>query len=528
MEPTGNPPRLTVFCHIHNEAFLLPFWIRHHRRIFDHGVIVDRGSTDDSIQIIRELAPTWDVIPSRNMTFDAVDCDREMMNIEARYDGWKLVLNVTEYLFHADLDSYVQTLEQTEPETVAVRIQMVTMIDPPELSTTPVDPDVDLWRQRHHGRMPADDGSAMGRFFHKSRDGQYGFGRHTTRLPHRVAEDVLILRYSWSPFAAIRARKLSVQSATAATDITRGMGFHHLCTAEQLEAQYAVQSRVTYDLCEREPYRSIYLDMIAQDEESAREPASTRTTVPSELLSPASVVVLGTSGRCAEWVEALDAIPAETLDEAPLASAVVVSSQDMCTAYFLVGRSGPIIVDLCEPPDPRTLTAAPLFSPYRKPDSLVGVLEPLAAADYIVFSSDSMHAAWMPLLIKAGRVAEYAGLDVMATIPQPLASGAIDPVRAFLSNPVRRGVPVYADRVLQVSEASFQLTYNLMLRSLDDYYQTWTALCQQTETVVALQQHSAALAQQNAVLVQQLANVPDVRTTGTRRFRFPLGRRNQV
>jgi hypothetical protein len=32
---------ITVISHIFNEEYLLPFWLEHHRTIFDHGIIID-------------------------------------------------------------------------------------------------------------------------------------------------------------------------------------------------------------------------------------------------------------------------------------------------------------------------------------------------------------------------------------------------------------------------------------------------------------------------------------------------------
>ncbi|MCA3390648.1 MAG: glycosyltransferase family 2 protein, partial [Roseomonas sp.] len=38
----------SVICHFFNEAYLLPWWLKHHVPIFDHGVMIDHGSTDGS------------------------------------------------------------------------------------------------------------------------------------------------------------------------------------------------------------------------------------------------------------------------------------------------------------------------------------------------------------------------------------------------------------------------------------------------------------------------------------------------
>lgn len=51
-----------LFAHIKNEEDLLPQWLNHHKNMFDHGVIIDYGSTDNSINIIKEICPTWSII----------------------------------------------------------------------------------------------------------------------------------------------------------------------------------------------------------------------------------------------------------------------------------------------------------------------------------------------------------------------------------------------------------------------------------------------------------------------------------
>ena len=45
-------PRLTVICHFRNEEVLLPFWLRHHALLFDHGILIDYGSV-----IVHVMAP---------------------------------------------------------------------------------------------------------------------------------------------------------------------------------------------------------------------------------------------------------------------------------------------------------------------------------------------------------------------------------------------------------------------------------------------------------------------------------------
>ena len=80
----------TVVCHFYNEEYLLPFWLKHHRTMFAHGILIDYHSTDQSVAIIRDLCPTWDVRTSRNTMFQAVLVDEEVMEIEAGVGGYKI------------------------------------------------------------------------------------------------------------------------------------------------------------------------------------------------------------------------------------------------------------------------------------------------------------------------------------------------------------------------------------------------------------------------------------------------------
>jgi len=51
-----------VLSIIQNDEYLLSFWLDHHKNIFKHGIIIDYSSTDSSLQIIKNLCPTWEII----------------------------------------------------------------------------------------------------------------------------------------------------------------------------------------------------------------------------------------------------------------------------------------------------------------------------------------------------------------------------------------------------------------------------------------------------------------------------------
>lgn len=105
----------TVICHFYNEEYLLPWWLNHIKQYFDHGIMINYHSTDRSVEIIKEICPTWEIVNTRNEYFDAVLVDLEVQDIEKNIQGWKCCLNVTEFLFGdffslTDQDTNIQHL----------------------------------------------------------------------------------------------------------------------------------------------------------------------------------------------------------------------------------------------------------------------------------------------------------------------------------------------------------------------------------------------------------------------------------
>ena len=88
----------TLISHIFNEEFLLPFFIEHHLSKFDHGIILDFGSTDASKSIIEKMAPNWKIIDCSEKSFNAVELDNLVSEIEKNTIGVCLTLTATEFL----------------------------------------------------------------------------------------------------------------------------------------------------------------------------------------------------------------------------------------------------------------------------------------------------------------------------------------------------------------------------------------------------------------------------------------------
>jgi hypothetical protein len=236
----------TVLTHVRNEELLLPFWLRHHRELFDHGVVVDRGSTDRTAEIVRELVPEWDLVQSRNPLFDARDTDLEMMDHERRFGGWKLVLNATELLLCEDLRGHLDSVERSSPEIRTIGIRTLGMVDPPEKRDTPLD-DRPLLLQRHHHALEAAPGHAL-RFLHREPHGDYGPGRHEVPRPYALDPALAICKYLYSPYPQVRDRRVALGQGVPDADLRLGMSWGLFYTAEEMDELFRALSPRARDI----------------------------------------------------------------------------------------------------------------------------------------------------------------------------------------------------------------------------------------------------------------------------------------
>jgi hypothetical protein len=250
---------LTVISHFWNEEFLLPYWLRHHVPLFDHGVLIDYTSTDRSVEIIHELAPHWEVRPSANAWFDARDVDAEVMAVEREFAGWKMVLNTTEFLLGQDVPLFVRWLEKYRPDVMGVwgfDLALVDAVEECEKTVT----EAPLHLQRFRGYHPKGERS---RLLHRHPDGRYDTGRHTTPLVPKVLDDSLfVLWLGWSPMRYIRGRKLQIQERVPVRDRAAGLGKQHVVSPAALESAYWREAARAYDLLEAQPtYRELIMSL---------------------------------------------------------------------------------------------------------------------------------------------------------------------------------------------------------------------------------------------------------------------------
>lgn len=103
----------TILAHFYNEEYLLPRWLEHHKKIFDHGVLIDYRSTDRSREIIKKICPDWVIIDTLNPYFDPQQVEDENNRIQSVIPGWRIFLNITEFLV-GDVNQLTSSTEKNQ------------------------------------------------------------------------------------------------------------------------------------------------------------------------------------------------------------------------------------------------------------------------------------------------------------------------------------------------------------------------------------------------------------------------------
>ena len=238
--------KMTVFAQLYNEEYLLPWWLMHHTKIFDHGILLNKGSTDRSVEICKQLAPHWEIRESAyGSVFSTINTDEEIMSLEQEVDGWKIALNITEFLCMADPQQFYESLDHLGYR--AYFINGFIMVDYPNNENSIPVYDLPLVKQRYHGF-----GHEKLRLIHSYENGSYTPGRHDSNHSYGIYPSTgCVLKYSYSPWnESLIKRKLQIGPTQPESDRDpqAGLGWHHQVTREQLEQNYLSFYSMTKDL----------------------------------------------------------------------------------------------------------------------------------------------------------------------------------------------------------------------------------------------------------------------------------------
>lgn len=254
--------KTTVLLHFYNEEYLLPDWLLHHRRLFDHGIMIDYHSTDRSVDIIRELVPHWKIVTSRNEMFDVVEVDKEVMEYEEQLDGWKCALNITEFFFVWDLAELLKSFEQRNLRSLWV--PFLTLADPVEQSFLEEDYSIPFVLRHTQGLDRGFEGyKGSGRCIHAHPTGRYHLGRHSTDLENMErVDDAFILWTVAAPFNRhIIKRKRQIDQRVPKSNRERNYSWQHVRSEWSILKEYVELSHDVYPLVERHP---VYANILEQ------------------------------------------------------------------------------------------------------------------------------------------------------------------------------------------------------------------------------------------------------------------------
>ena len=228
---------LTLISHFYNEEYLLPWWLEHHKKMAKFGVMIDYHSTDRSVDIIKSICPNWQIITSKNETFGAAECDREVQEVERTIKGYKMALNTTEFL----IGNVPMALRHT-PKYLSVKSFIMCDLK----NNLPSYPNYDrpLIEQCHTGMVHHH--YRPGRTLHRFDALDYTKGRHTYMYD---TELLALCWFGWAPFNEhTLKRKLQIQNKIPPEQFATGAGVQHKCTVEDLMAQFDYLSSTSYDL----------------------------------------------------------------------------------------------------------------------------------------------------------------------------------------------------------------------------------------------------------------------------------------
>jgi hypothetical protein len=230
----------TVLCHFYNEEWLLPFWLKHHREYFDHGIMIDYCSTDRSVEIIKELCPTWDIINSKNRYFLTTQIDREVESIEKNLTGWRVCLNVPEFLV-GNYDRLCSTSALTN-----IYVGQYMFVEQGDMLTpTMFNPLQSLITQCSYGISGKVQSPRLARSIHNYPI-LYPDGRHFSNLP--TYDDLTIFYYGWASLCEESiARKLQIQTKFFAIQDPLSP---HLITRKDLPEKIQEYKKISIDLTE--------------------------------------------------------------------------------------------------------------------------------------------------------------------------------------------------------------------------------------------------------------------------------------
>lgn len=182
--------------------------------------MIDYQSTDKSVEIIKEICPNWKIVKSRNTDFGAMNVDLEVEHYENQLEGWRMCLNVTEFLYG--------DMSQLHSERDPTRFIVPSLMFVSKERATYYSHEIELTEHVKTAIPYSVHDERVGRSLHNFPINYPKPGRHFF-TPHLYTDKFLIFHYGWAPMCPdLLKRKLQIQTRIPAYDRENRLGFHHI------------------------------------------------------------------------------------------------------------------------------------------------------------------------------------------------------------------------------------------------------------------------------------------------------------
>lgn len=127
-----------------------------------------------------------------------------IQELESRYIGWKIALNISEYLIIDDLSQFLDKWERENPDSVGLRTTGVILVDR-EIQDIESFRDINMIYKRDFGYLEkgkswngdthtfaTNNNVYRSRLLHRGIHGAYGSGRHTTFHDVSISGDIFV------------------------------------------------------------------------------------------------------------------------------------------------------------------------------------------------------------------------------------------------------------------------------------------------------------------------------------------------
>jgi glycosyltransferase involved in cell wall biosynthesis len=242
--------KIDLYTRCWNDAHMLPFLFRHYDPFVQRYIVFDDGSTDNSLQLLRNhhkvdlrVMPPYSEPDSRVFSARALldSCWKESRGAA----DWVIVADIDEHLFHPNFKDYLAACKNQGVTIIpALGYQMVSETFPP--------PHAVLSRTLTRG-APAHVMNKLSIFSPDDiKQTNYAPGLHTAAPQGRVIaparDELLLLHYKFLDFERMLRRHQQAFTRQRERDIALGLGVHYSWPRKQLLEEWNGYVRDAVDI----------------------------------------------------------------------------------------------------------------------------------------------------------------------------------------------------------------------------------------------------------------------------------------